>query len=310
MIVWLGLLNISKAQEYNVWMYSGMGMDFNTEPPTSYNSTLANWNTQQASVSDEKGNLLFYTGQAFELRKFSILDRKQNIISPAEPAWHGFAGNRFNNILIKANDSIYYLFHIAPYDNPKGLGLFYTKINRKLNNGLGGLVPFEKEINFYPLPCVGLSVCMNADSSWWLVTRSYDSLLCFKIDKTGITGPVSTYARENLFPAYYVAPFVNPDDCIMRFSHDGTFMVSMIDLPEIFSKTTFFRQTTFHTYSFDKISGKFFSQYLVELDTANMGSVQRYRDIVFSPNDSLFYVSYSNKKNRDLLVQFERFNTD
>jgi gliding motility-associated-like protein len=297
----------AKAQDYNVWMYDRVGMDFNTEPPTFYNNTDAAGGIATSSISDEKGSLLYYGAESWRWTYYAILNKNLDSILPSTKNWLYGAEDRYFSFFIRSNDSIYYFFYNANISNPdKGSGLFYTQINRNLNGGNGGIVPFQKDVKIYPLACAGMGATMNADSSWWITTRSYDSLVAFKVTKNGLQGSYSSYAPENLFPQLYPTPLNNPTQLGMRFSHDGKFLVCFSSYYYALSKSGYFDQTYFYTYNFDKISGKFSNQKLIDQDSTSKGIYYSYTDAEFSPNDSLLYVVSSNKEDC-VIEQYERF---
>lgn len=291
------------AQEYNVWMYSRMGLDFSTEPPTFYNNTKANADIVRSSVCDEQGKLLFYGGYVDTPFQFSILDRAGGYIQPPERQWYFGSNDRYFSLYVRGNDSLYYFFYYASSVNPKGGGLFYTLINRNLNGGLGGVVPFQKDILVYPIQCTGITATMNTDSTWWIITRSYDSLLAVKVDKNGVHPAISTYAPEFMYRDKYIVPNVVPDFNRLRISNDGGFMAAFSMYLSTYSKSGKLQQSHWYNYNFNKSTGKFFNQKLIEVDTAL--NVNRYKDAAFSSNDSILYVGHDN-----YFIQCNRYSND
>lgn len=209
------LLPLSGAAqgENNNWCYGyNIGLNFNTSPPTFFNSNL-HVKEGSTSVSDASGNLLFYSAG------HTIWDRNGNVM----PNGSGMSGNgpvqngvpvgssKGGAIAIKsvANPNQYYCFSMgAVEDGPPGL--WYSVVDMSLNGGLGDVVAGEKNIFLMADLSEYLATTVGGDcNSYWLVVRSSynqstQNYLAFKVDANGVSAtpvisPANTYTTGMIF---------------------------------------------------------------------------------------------------------------
>lgn len=236
--------------EANYWYFgANAGVNFNTSPPTAITNGQLNTSEGCSSISDESGNLLFYTDGS------TIWNRNHQIMSNA----NYFNGNGLNGdpsstssgliVPHPTNANLYYVFTVDEphHDNadtypnqgpgtPTGEysdlpgssvpqdddgfnnGLNYSVVDMSLNNGLGDVIPAEKNVHLitynpsdseeikYKCSEKITAVKGNDCNSIWLVTHFIDKFYAFKIDNSGInstpvvsqvgpTIPVSSYRR-------------------------------------------------------------------------------------------------------------------
>ena len=128
------------------------GVNFNTTPPTPTTSALIGaGGFDGASVSDDNGQLLFYTDG------IKVWDRNHNIMPNGNMLW-GWTNETIAQktvIVPKPNyPGIYYIFTLSTKDRwwldpdpPQGRGgLHYTVVNMNLNLGLGDVEPSLKNV--------------------------------------------------------------------------------------------------------------------------------------------------------------------
>ena len=137
-------LDICHSQNENTVWYFGRfaGIDFTTTPPTPLLNSSMNTPAACASISDEEGNLLFYTNSV------TVWDRSH------QPMANGtnLAGNTISTqvriVPAPGNDHLYYIFTTDRLGWQNGLQ--YSVIDMNSNGGAGMVV--EKNVPVYS-PC-------------------------------------------------------------------------------------------------------------------------------------------------------------
>lgn len=176
------------AQRDYHWVFGdSVGLNFNTNPPTVDTNRIIMSLESSASISDNNGNLLFYTGSytANDLVNHNYFIRSFN-----DSIMFGSDTLLGNTTITQGllvipfpyDSSNYYVFHIMP-------NLYYSIIDISLNNGLGEVI--SKNIFLKN----GISEKLHAvkaanGEDWWIVGLCYISNLAYiykyKIDSIGI----------------------------------------------------------------------------------------------------------------------------
>lgn len=293
----LGMTRVVIAQNYNVWQYLGTRLDFTTEPPT-YTPNLDGISGFQASICDNSGKLLFYTGGYNELPylSYNLKNANGDVLMPTDSAFATGSGNRYRNLFIGIDDTLFYHIFFADIQNQgKAPGMYYTLLNKNLNNGSGGIVPGQLNVRISPLPFVGITANQASDGSWWMISYTKDSLYAFHATSKGIDPiPTITSVLENQYPKKYIEFQFPIAGDIMRFSHDGKKMIRCLRFNPSFSINSDFYQTTVLLYNFDQTTGKFSSPIVAYSDTlTTSGSYsQLITDMEFAPDNSKVYFLY------------------
>ncbi|MGJ8548600.1 T9SS type B sorting domain-containing protein [Winogradskyella wichelsiae] len=202
--------NISgQNNETNNWIF-GEYADLNfTEPssPLSTQNSAMLATAGSASISDVDGNLLFYTNSEM------VWDKNNNTMVNGSGLFGNVSADQ-NSIIVPISgiNNLYYLFTIGAQ------GLFYSKIDTSLNNGLGEVIA----LNVPLLPALGvgkISAVHHADGeSIWVTTtklneaNEYTSFYTYKVLANGnIETPI---INDNLF-------FKGVPEGIMKYSPNG-----------------------------------------------------------------------------------------
>ncbi len=123
------VISAQVQQESNVWvMGDSLGLDFSTNPPTSFNSKMY---AQEAcaSVSDGEGNLLFYTnGVDVYNRNYEVMPNGFNIGGDIH-------ASQCLIVPQPSSDSIFYIF----IHELQGGTMRYSDVNLSLDGGLGNI---------------------------------------------------------------------------------------------------------------------------------------------------------------------------
>lgn len=206
----------SRAQGENKnWHYGrNVSLNFGQTPLTLSNSQV-NVLEGCSSVSDANGNLLFYTSG------FKIWD-KNGVEMPNATGLQGNgpllagqtipSGSGYKSVCIikhPGNHQQYFVVSGDPYELTVRK-LYYHVVDMSLNNGLGDVVPGQKNIEIMTGVSENLSVLSGADCrTYWLVAPKEEfnnQYYTFKIDAAGFhntpvinTLPMNVYGAKELF---------------------------------------------------------------------------------------------------------------
>lgn len=211
--------------ENNIWTFGyHNGLNFNNSPPALIQTNMES-NGGGASVSDNAGNLLFYSNGN------NVWDANGNLM----PNGTGILGNGSNApgnvatapqgvIIAKSlsNSDQYYLIVSDAgaqivLNNNMGY-IRYSIIDMTLNGGLGDVVAGQKNILLDSNVSENKTLVKGAGCYYWLITREYVSSLykTYKIDASGIHPPTS-----------YPGIIYGSMNGQMKVSPDGTKIVTL-----------------------------------------------------------------------------------
>lgn len=197
----------AQAQLQTAHWYFGRhaGVDFSSGIPVSDNNGQIDTNEGSTSISDEYGNLLFYTdGETVYNRNHQIMENGNDL-----------GGHRSSTtsaiILPKPDDCfLYYVFtvDVQPGESGQGKGIEYNIVDMSLNGGFGAVI--EKNIQ---LPVNGqqngyekLAAISNAENAgYWVLTHFEGQFYAFEVTADGVNhNPIVSPSSIN--------PPVLPDD--------------------------------------------------------------------------------------------------
>lgn len=181
------------------WYFgANAGLDFTSgKPIEDLNGQLVT-SEGCSSISDSKGNLLFYTdGDDNTLNKNHL------------PLLNGdnlFGNNSSSQSAIivphPSKTNIYYIFTVDANDTePWNIrGFHYSEVDMNLDNGLGGIPPDKKNINLLPKSSEKVTAVLhNNGKDFWIVTHFLDTYYAFLLDENGINPvPVTTKIGEEI----------------------------------------------------------------------------------------------------------------
>ena len=192
--------------EFNKWYFGEKAaLDFNSGIPTALLNSNMYWSSEAtASVSDSTGNLLFYSDG------FHVYNRNHSFMQNGYI--YGNAGNSQPVFAIKKidDDSVYYIFTLGKsYAGVLQIGLFYSVLDMRLDNGLGAIVPGMKDI-----PVVGTGDAFEKlhatrhynNRDVWLVIKKENQYASFLITNSGISD----------------SPVLSPSTVVTNFGVPGT----------------------------------------------------------------------------------------
>jgi hypothetical protein len=218
-LLFLILSSVLHAQKHDyIWIFGydshlgfpgieGVIGDFNNTPPTFDHQILQiNIGSSSASISDEEGNLLFYTNGCVIFNASHTLMENGEGINPGEVhnlqcnGINGYtAGHQSSLILPHPTDSyFYYLLHkrLRYVYTPEFTGitdtLFYTLIDMSLHEGLGAVVEKNRPLISQNMTYGQLTAVKHANGiDYWIITGGDQSNTYYIILLTdaGFDGP-------------------------------------------------------------------------------------------------------------------------
>lgn len=280
--------NISAQKEVNIWYFgSGNGVNFNQECDIADQSSSINAIEGSVSISDENGNLLFYTnGGRFTSGgvEGKIWNRNHEVMYDMGTTEGGGASAVQSSIAVPkvGSPGVYYLFTM---DESEAVifggyrGLSYFEIDMNLNNGLGEVVDYQESLNLGGIPGVFSpeslgSIMLPDGSGYWVViidlTSLEEAVKYYLVDANGVN-----YDHGQTLPSINGAPLnVGP----IKFSPDGAFIgVSNV------------------AGSFDATNGLYSG---LSIDAIAQNTIGPVSGTSFSHNSRYFYAAGANRVDR------------
>jgi len=305
------------GQQYQFWQGTGGYVDFRTEPPTIAPNGEGDI-LFTGSICDDSSEVLFYFTHPWPSKNhhFRLMNSANQAIIPSNDGWYIGFGSNYRNVLLKANDSIYYLFYAAvnPSNTGRLPGFYYTKLNRHLRNGLGDIVPGFEDVPILSAPCVDVFATQTSSGSWWVYTNSGDTIVRVKVDEIGISSPKTQYfpsTKSKFQPErHYGTTRISPHNKkVIRKEYGHT----------SYSNPTFWEsETVAYLFDYDEVTGTFSKPTLLFQSNYSGSTMDVHTrpiliEMEFSPNDSFVYLLYSNSnlidttKTEVWLSQYETF---
>ncbi|MDX5346946.1 MAG: hypothetical protein LPK19_06845, partial [Hymenobacteraceae bacterium] len=298
-------------QKQAAWWFFGdsAGVNFNTTPPQVILNSQAPTGVGAGTVSDAKGNLLFYTNGD------KVWNWQHQVI------WSNPAPARAANIIIMpvpGKKSQYYVFWQKQFVQY----LVYIIVDMQLNSGMGGVISSSQTpqlvSNDHVWAGPGILLHQNGTDFWIVVDKQgTDSLFSYPVTTNGIGNPIGNKLSTVLSPTQnYIAQFkASPNSrklAILRygnsFNDSKTYILDfnrttgVITLEnEITRPNNFVGMTAFESLSFSPdnkllyITAPFFKNIFLsgvtiyQLEIANLTSVK-----LLSTNDSIGFIPSNN----------------
>jgi len=205
------LVQSSFAQrEASRWYFgNGAGLDFNSGAPVALTDGQLNTHEGCSSMSDQNGNLLFYSDG------INVWDKAHRLM-PNGTGLLGHESSTQSAIIIpkEGSKTQYYLFTVDEPDpeEPINYGLNYTLVDLSLNNGFGDVVTSEKNMHLITYnqsdPAESLLKCSekvtavqhNDERSIWVITHFLDTFYAFEVDENGVSTTPITSKSNTIVP--------------------------------------------------------------------------------------------------------------
>jgi len=300
-ILFFAFIPAMNAQLENANWYFGnqTGLNFNdgTLPPTILTDNMMSATGGTATVSDDTGNLLFYTNG------IDVWNKTHTIMPNGSGLFGSTTVSQSVVVVPKPDDANKYYVFTNQGQDLGSAGLSYSVVDMATNEGSGDVDPLTKNINLLPNSSEKLTAILNPiDNTYWLVSfapstdpANSDTFYAYRIDNTGIN-----LMSQSTFSFQYPA---NPDNTSgqMKISPDGlnialTHNTKKIETITVLdSRGNIISQDTgitgaegLYRFDFNSTTGAvtlFRNFFFIPLDVLN------YHGLEFSPDSNLLYVS-------------------
>jgi len=171
------------AQQGNIWTFGDLaGVDFNSGSPVSFTGSAMTTIEGSATISDNNGNLLFYTHGS------KVWDKNHNQM----PNGFGLLGDSSSSqsgIIVPhpANPNLYFIVTVD--DIPSTNGMNYSEVDITLNGGFGDVVVATKNTSmFAPSTERVTAVTHSNGTDIWIIGHEVGNnrYLAYLIDATGV----------------------------------------------------------------------------------------------------------------------------
>jgi Secretion system C-terminal sorting domain len=295
--------NCLAQREGNIWCFGdSVLVDWNDALNPTFGRSISKNRGSASSISDSIGNLLFYCGNisgavisectinggsevGYVYTKDHTVMENGNCVSGE--AWY----EEKTIIPMPGNDSLYYVFTANLYAyNEMNAGIDYCIIDMNANNGLGKVI--ERDVSAVNLQTIGnnpISWCIKAIKNgngrdWWLVSRTTENNAEGQFFLKLLVTPEGIEVEQ----VPVVEPYCQTGFSFGSFSKDGTKYCSVC--PE-------YPFGNIVIYDFDRCTGEFFNQKIIEETIAipeDSVNYDVYFSAEFSPNNRYLYINNVN----------------
>ncbi len=174
------------AQYDNVWVFGdSAGIDFNSNPPKPIKTNI---NTKEgcASISNEKGQLLFYSDGT------TIWDSNHTPMPNGKDLTGRWVNITYSTsqatmiVPIPGKTKKYYVFSLACLESGKLGSLYYCIVDMALNQGKGDVLPDMKSKKLATDLEEAMTAVPGNECNIWLITSSNSQIKSYNIDLDGI----------------------------------------------------------------------------------------------------------------------------
>ncbi len=182
---------IQSQQEANNWYFGrNAGISFNTGNPVALTNGQLNTLEGCSSISDESGNLLFYSDGT------TVWNRNNNIM----PNGTGLLGNNSSSqsALIVPNptiSNIYYLFTVDAQENDMH-GVNYSIIDMNLNAGNGDIITKNVSLTTTATEKITAVIGKSCDAIW-VITADLNNFYSYEVTTSGVSSSSITSPMSN-----------------------------------------------------------------------------------------------------------------
>jgi len=227
---------VSAQNEGNIWYFGfNAGLDFNSGVPVPLNNGQIWAGEGCASISDNNGDLLFYTDGM-------TVYNKNHAIMPNGTGLLGHNSSTQSGIIVKKpqSNTIYYIFTIDGCTG-NGVGLHYSEVDLTLQAGVGD-VNANKNIQLFPFGCEKITAILHQNGTdFWIVSRLENSnaFRSYLLTSAGVINNIGAGVspiETNIGPVY------NNTYGYLKASGDGTKIAACYN-------------SEFTLYDFDRATG-------------------------------------------------------
>jgi gliding motility-associated-like protein len=301
----LGLNVVAQNEAANWYFGYNSGVKFNqtTNTVSSLNNGQLNTNEGCASISDDSGNLLFYTDG------ITVWNKNHAVMSNGRGLFGDPSSTQSAIIVPKPNDSnIYYIFTVDDHSfNDSHFGLNYSEVDITLDGGLGAITvkntnllqECSEKITAVLKDCITQSIWVLTFASENGDSPSYTTFHAFEVNASGVS-------NSSVKSTFFLN--VNENRGYLKLSPDGK-KIACANVGN-----------GMYLYDFDSSTGKASNQKELYINSSYGNSY----GVEFSPNSQLLYVHTSNdyfnredpsqnevpSNHKSLLIQYNLLATD
>ena len=252
---------ICQAQHETDHWYFGTngGMNFTSGSPVSLSDGMTNTTEGSAAISDDAGNLLFYTDGV------TVWNQSQNIMVNGTGLHGGISSTQSALILPQpGSDSLYYIFNAGEYGSN---GFEYSVVDMSLQSGEGEVI--LKNVSVLTGVTEKLTAAKHANGTdYWIITHDVynNRFYACLFDNTGL----------NATPVISNVGTINNDYIgYMKSSHQGH-KIALAEHSDDFCEL----------FDFDQSTGEVSNSIYLSMPLGLLPY-----GIEFSPNDSILYAT-------------------
>lgn len=199
LLLLISLINLPiypQAGPNSNWYFgSNAGITFNSGSPVALTNGALLTTEGVATISDNSGNLLFYTNGV------TVWNRNHVIMTNG----NGLLGDQSSTqsaIIVQkpVSNNIYYIFCS---DNDAGVnGITYSEVDMSLSGGLGSIT-INKNIPLYAPSCEKLCAVRNCNNQdLWIISHDWNTNVfrCWSVDPIGV-GNIQSWSTSGLIPS-------------------------------------------------------------------------------------------------------------
>ena len=174
LLLFVGVIFVSFSQKQNYYWYfgNGAGLNFNTNPPTALTDGKAVTFEGSATISDENGNLLFYTDGS------TVWDKNHDVMTNGS-GLRGSPSSTQSAVLVPMprNPNRYYVFTVG-FRDPV---FCYSIVDMSLRGGLGDVLTASKNTELFTDGTFGtryaaekiIAVRHDNGRDFWIIGHDY-----------------------------------------------------------------------------------------------------------------------------------------
>lgn len=271
----------SLAQNAANWWYFGgnSGLDFSSGSPVAIANGQLNTNEGCATISDNNGNLLFYTDGV-------TVYNSQHTAMPNGVGLMGCLSSTMSSIIVPFPGSTtqYYIFTTDCHENNMANGLRYSVVDMTLAGGLGDVIPATKNTLIQLAICEKVTAVKNASQTgYWIISHENNGngFYAYQLTSAGFN---MTPVVSNMGISVAANGAFNVVAGYLKTSHQGDKIA--------IAHTNIINSVNYgitEIFDFDNNTGNIANP----ISFVN-GETNRAYGLEFSPNDRYLYVSCTN----------------
>ncbi|MEZ4805582.1 MAG: gliding motility-associated C-terminal domain-containing protein [Bacteroidia bacterium] len=223
--------------EANIWYFGyNAGLDFNSGAPVALTNGQLRTDEGCSSVSDNAGNLLFYTDGV------KVYNKKHQIMPNGNGLLGNFSSTQSSIVVPQpGSNSLYYIFTVDATAGNNGL--HYSIVDMRKNNGNGDII--TKNVSLYTPSSEKITAVMHANTKdFWIISHKFRStdFVTYKLTSTGLssTNVVSSVGtiHDGLGENARGYMKVSPDGTRLALACDAAGFIEVFDFDNSTGKIT------------------------------------------------------------------------